>query len=173
MAASRRDALPRRREISLDTTARAIIGGLMRARTLVSGWLILLLFSAADAPSGQLGGLWFNQERDAKLQVYQEGETFAAKIVWLKEPDKEGKPKVDKNNPDPALRERPTLGLVILHGLHRTEDPNVYKGGRIYDPKNGKTYDCRVIFKGDTLELRGFVLGLPFLGRTAIWSKAD
>ena len=75
--------------------------------------------------------------------------------------------------PDPALRERPTLGLVILHGLHRTENPNVYKGGRIYDPKNGKTYDCRAIFKGDTLELRGFVLGLPFLGRTAIWSKAD
>jgi uncharacterized protein (DUF2147 family) len=157
----------------LDTTARAIIGGLMRARTLVSGCLTLLLFCAAEAPSDQLDGLWFNQERDAKLQVYQTGDTFEAKIVWLKEPTADGKPKVDKNNPDPALRERPTLGLVILRGLHSTEDPNVYKGGRIYDPKNGKTYDCRVIFKGDTLELRGFVLGLPFLGRTAIWSKAD
>lgn len=133
------------------------------------GWLAL----AASAAPDPLCGLWYNQEHDAKLEIYQAGDTFEAKIVWLKEPLADGKPKVDKNNPDPALRDRSTLGLIILRGLHKSDDPNRYEGGRIYDPKNGKTYSCRVTCKGDTLELRGFVLGLPFLGRSTTWSRAD
>jgi len=144
----------------------------MRIRRFATA-LVVLSFLAADAPQDQICRIWYNQERDAKLEIYRQDDVFEAKIVWLKEPTADGKPKVDKNNPDPSLRSRPTLGLEVLHSLRKTNDPNVYRGGRIYDPKNGKTYDCRVIFKGDTLELRGFVLGLPLLGRTAIWSKAD
>jgi len=132
-----------------------------------------LLAPAVLAADDPICGTWYNQEHDARLEIYRQGDAFEAKIVWLKEPTADGKPKVDKNNPDPALRDRPTLGLVVLHELRKTDDPNVYEGGRIYDPKNGKTYDCRITFRGDTLALRGFVLGLPFLGRTATWSKAD
>jgi uncharacterized protein (DUF2147 family) len=137
--------------------------------------LLLGLFPSlpATAAPDQLCGLWLNQEQDARLQIYQKHETFEAKIVWLKEPNADGKPKVDRNNPDPALRSRPTLGLVILHDLRKSDDPNLYKGGRIYDPKNGKTYDCRVTYEDDKLALRGFVLGMPFLGRTATWTKAS
>jgi uncharacterized protein (DUF2147 family) len=150
----------------------AFIAGGMRTRSLLGG-VFGLLFLAADAAPDQLCGTWLNQEGDAKLEIYQKGETFEARIVWLKEPEVAGKPKLDKNNPDPSLRERPTMGLVILRGLHKTEDPNLYKGGRIYDPKNGKTYNCRITRKGDKLALRGFVLGMPFLGRTAVWTKAN
>ncbi|MDQ6623716.1 MAG: DUF2147 domain-containing protein [Verrucomicrobiota bacterium] len=144
----------------------------MRARQILAG-LFALLFCAADLPPDKICGLWFSQERDAKLEIYQKGDTFEAKVVWLKEPEAEGKPKVDVNNPDPALRNKPRLGLVILHDLRKSDDPNVYKGGRIYDPKNGKTYDCQITFRGDTLALRGYVLGMPFLGRTAVWSKTN
>ncbi len=145
----------------------------IRSRLLFQLCLAGLLVAAAAAAPDQLCGVWYNQERDAKLEIYREGETFEARIVWLKEPTANGKPKVDKNNPDPGMRTRPTLGLVILRGLRKTDEPNFYEGGRIYDPKNGRTYDCRITFRGDTLALRGFVLGLPFLGRSAIWSKAD
>ena len=144
----------------------------MRIRRLAAA-VVAFSFLAADAPPDQICRIWYNQERDAKLEIYWQDDAFEAKIVWLKEPNADGKPKVDKNNPDPSLRIRPTLGLVVLHSLRKTNDPNVYKGGRIYDPKNGKTYNCRLIFKGNTLELRGFVLGLPLLGRTAIWKRAD
>jgi uncharacterized protein (DUF2147 family) len=153
--------------------ALAFIAAWMRARKFVSGLLAMLLLCAAEAPPDQLCGLWFNQERDAKLEIYQQGDTFEAKIVWLKEPNADREPKVDNNNPDPALRSRPRLGLVVLHDLRKSGEPNVYTEGRIYDPKNGKTYDCRITFEGDKLALRGFVLGLRFLGRTAVWSKAD
>ena len=135
--------------------------------------LLGLLALVASPASDQLCGIWYNEEHDAKLEIYEAGGAFEAKILWLKEPLAEGKPKVDKNNPDPALRDRPTLGLVILHGLHKTDEPNRYDRGRIYDPKNGKTYNCQITLKGETLELRGFVLGLPFLGRTAVWTRSD
>lgn len=144
----------------------------MRARNLLGGLLALLLLCAADAPD-KICGLWFSEDGGAKLQIYQKGDTYEAKIVWLKEPELNGRPKVDEKNPDPALRAKPILGLVLLHDLRKTDDANVYKGGRIYDPKNGKTYDGQITFRGDTLALRGFVLGMPFLGRTSVWSRAD
>lgn len=135
--------------------------------------LLTLFFLAADAIPDPICGLWWNEERDAKLEIYKKGDTFEAKIAWLKEPNAGGKAKVDKNNPDPALRSRPVLGLVILHGLRKSNPPNFYNNGHIYDPKNGRTYNCRVTFTGKRIALRGFVLGLPFFGRTAFWSRAD
>lgn len=134
--------------------------------------LFAAIFTAQRANAAdQICRTWYGEEKTAKLEIFQRGETFAAKIVWLKEPDSDGKPKVDVNNPDASQRKRPILGLVILQNLRKT-DANGYEGGRIYDPKNGKTYDCRVTFKGDTLALRGYVLGMPFLGRTSTWTAA-
>lgn len=141
-------------------------------------FLAMALFSmislAAMADKDPFCKVWYNQEKDAKLEVYQVGNTFEAKIIWLKEPNENGKPKVDKNNPDEKLRTRPALGLVILRGLVKSKDEaNYYDNGKVYDPKNGKTYDCHLTLKGNTAELRGFVLGMSFLGRTSVWTQAD
>jgi uncharacterized protein (DUF2147 family) len=155
------------------TRAGFSVGERMHLRKLLVP-LLALLFVGADAEKPDpICGVWFSEDRDAKLQIYQQGETFEAKIIWLKEPNRDGQPKVDANNPDPAVRSRPMLGLVILHDLRKSEAPKLYTSGRIYDPKNGKTYDCRVTFQGDTLTLRGFVLGLPMLGRSSTWTKAE
>ncbi|MDN5869669.1 MAG: DUF2147 domain-containing protein [Nitrococcus sp.] len=51
---------------------------------------------------------------------------YSGHVVWLKEPlfpadDRKGmagKPKVDRLNPDSALRSRPIIGLAVLTGLH-------------------------------------------------------
>lgn len=135
---------------------------------------LLALTLTAAAQKDPLCKVWYNQEKDSKVEVYQVGNTFQAKIVWLKEPLDNGKPKVDKENPNEKLRNVPVMGLVFLRDLQKSKDtPNFYEGGKIYDPKNGKTYDCRMTFKGTTIELRGFVLGLPFLGRTSVWTLAE
>jgi uncharacterized protein (DUF2147 family) len=96
-----------------------------------------IITSTASAQKDQFCKIWYNQEKDGKLEVYQVGDKFEAKIVWLKEPnEKDGKPKLDKNNPDDKLKSRPVLGLVILRGLYKTKDnPNYYDGGKVYDPK--------------------------------------
>jgi len=128
---------------------------------------------AQNHKAGDILGIWYNEEKSSKLQIYQEGTKFFAKIVWLKEPiDPEtGKPKVDKLNPDPKLRNVPRLGLVILKDfIFDGEDE--WKGGTIYDPNNGKTYNSHFQF-GDSpnlLKLRGFI-GISLLGRTTYWTK--
>jgi uncharacterized protein (DUF2147 family) len=61
--------------------------------------------------------------------------------------------------------------MTILTGLKQDGD-NVYAGGTILDPANGKTYNAKVtvIEGGRKLEMRGSVL---FIGRTQTWVRAD
>jgi uncharacterized protein (DUF2147 family) len=117
--------------------------------------------------------IWYNQEKTAKVQIFKATDgKFYGKIVWLKEPNnEEGKPKVDKNNPDKAKKSTPLMGLQLLKGFKKDGD-NEYEDGTIYDPKNGKTYSCKINRKGETLEVRGYV-GISLIGRTTIWTKAD
>ena len=119
----------------------------------------------------QIERQWYNEERTAKIQVYKAKDNkFYGKIVWLKEPLKNGKPKTDENNPAAAKRSQPILGMIILKSF--IKDGDEYEDGTIYDPKNGKTYSCKIKYKGDKLDVRGYV-GISLIGRTTTWTKAD
>lgn len=117
--------------------------------------------------------LWYNQEKTAKIQVFKATDgKFYGKIIWLKEPNNEqGKPKVDFRNPKKEHQNDPVLGLQILKGFVK-DGATEYTDGTIYDPKNGKTYSCKINHKGNTLDVRGYV-GISLLGRTTVWTKAD
>ena len=119
--------------------------------------------------------MWWNQEKTSKIKIFlaQNGK-YAGKIEWLKEPlDEHGNPKVDNNNPNEKLRNNPRIGLAILKNFVFNKKKNKWEGGTIYDPNNGKTYDSYMYFDGNTdkLQLRGYVLGMPFLGRTSVWER--
>ncbi len=134
-------------------------------------FLLLGKFSAV-AQTDPIEHTWYNEEKTAKVQVYKAKDNkFYGKIIWLKEPDKNGKPKTDENNPDAKKRSQPILGLLILKGFEKDGD-NEYEDGTIYDPKNGKTYSCKIKHKGKTLDVRGYV-GVSLLGRTTTWTLAD
>jgi uncharacterized protein (DUF2147 family) len=79
-------------------------------------------------------------------------------IVWLKTPNSpSGEPLRDISNPDPALRGRAVLGLPFLRDFQRVEAGR-WSGGKIYDPKSGKTYDAKMQLNPDgTLKLEGCV----------------
>lgn len=138
----------------------------------------VLMFSsvALFAQKNQIERVWFNQEKTSKIQVYlaKDGKYYG-KIVWLDEPnEKDGKPKVDKENPESSLKEKPLNGLLILKGFSiDANDKNLYTGGTVYDPKNGKTYCGKLTFKGTVLDLRGFICSMSFLGRTSSWTLAE
>lgn len=140
--------------------------------------IILLSFSAnAQRVKDQIERVWFNQEKTSKIEIYlaKDGK-FYGKIVWLDFPldSTTGKPKLDKENPDDKLKTRPVLGMINLLGYSiDADDKNLYTGGTIYDPRNGKTYCGKITFKGETLDLRGYICKLPFLGRTNIWTLAE
>ena len=62
-------------------------------------------------------------------------------------------------------------GTRILSGL--TRDGDEYNGGRIIDPKTGKTYKVKMKVQRDgRLYLRGYI-GVPALGRTQYWERVS
>ncbi len=83
-----------------------------------------------------LTGDWETPDMDAVISIRQNGEVLYADLV---QHDYTGLTSQDINNPDPAKRTRPLLGVRILDGLRRVKE-NRWKGGELYDPRTGKTY---------------------------------
>ena len=132
--------------------------------------IICMLAPLAAAFAQEVIGKWKLEDGTAIVEVYQQGDVFNGKIVWLENPtEADGTPAVDKNNPDPKLQKRQLIGLNMLHGLKK--DGSKYSGGNIYDPGNGKTYYCSFEVEGNTLHVRGSLDKRGFLGRTMDWFR--
>ena len=64
------------------------------------------------------------------------------------------------------------LGLEIIRSAQKAEGKDVWEGGKILDPENGRNYSLRLspVEGGKRLEVRG-AIG-PF-GRTQTWIRVD
>lgn len=139
---------------------------------LITGLLLSGLSVAAQTTKTSIIGTWINQEKAAKIEIYQQDEKFCGKIVWLKEPSEDGKPKTDNKNPDKARRNDPIIGLVMLKGFE-FDGKSTWESGTIYDARSGKTYSCYLTLQVDkTLKVRGYV-GISWFGQTNIWTRVD
>lgn len=67
-------------------------------------------------------------------------------------------------------KDKPVLGLEIIRGAKKLADKDVWEGGKILDPENGKEYTLRLtpIEGGKKLEVRG---SIAFFGRTQTWVR--
>jgi len=134
---------------------------------------LLVVFFAVNAfgeESDAILGNWYNEEKTSAIEIFRCTDSYCGRIAWLKNPlNAEGKEKVDSKNSDESLRNRKLMGLQILSGFRYAGD-GTWKGGKIYDPKNGKTYSCKMRLDGENLKIRGFI-GISLLGRTTVWSR--
>ena len=131
---------------------------------------ILMLMPLGMAFAQDVIGKWKLEDGTAIVEVYKSGDSFNGKIVWLANPtEADGSPAVDKNNPDKSLRSRKLIGLNMLSGLKK--DGGEYSGGKIYDPSNGKTYNCSMKVEGDVLKVRGSLDKKGLIGRTMDWFR--
>ncbi len=138
----------------------------------ISLFFILNFSSKVAAQQDQIERLWYNEEKTAKIQVYKSTNgKFYGKIVWLKEPLRDGKVKIDIHNPDKKRHNDPIIGLMILNDFQKKGN-NEYVEGTIYDPKNGKKYSCNILYKDNKLDVRGYY-GFSFFGRTTVWTKTE
>ena len=132
--------------------------------------IIFMMMPFAAAFAQDVVGKWKLEDGTAIVEVYKQGDAFNGKIVWLEKPDgPDGKPAADRNNPDKSLQSRQLMGLNMLSGLKK--DGNEYTGGKIYDPGNGKTYNCSMKVEGDILKVRGSLDKKGLLGRTMDWFR--
>jgi uncharacterized protein (DUF2147 family) len=145
--------------------------------TVVSLFLLLPTIVLA-AQADDILGVWFNSEKDAQIEIAKCGEKYCGTVVWLKDPNYPegskdgipGTPKIDHHNPDPSLRKTPIIGLRIVHDFSYAGE-NLWKDGKVYDPKNGKTYKGKMTLVSPTqLDLRGYI-GISLIGRTATWTR--
>ena len=130
---------------------------------------LLLLAAAARAETPI--GVW--ETGESHVEIYNCGELLCGRIVALDEPlDAEGKAKTDKNNLDPTLRTRLILGMDLIAGFSRKSGKR-WVGGTIYDPRDGKTYKCKMTLENDgTLKVRGYV-GMSLFGKTVVWTRIE
>lgn len=137
--------------------------------------------SDVDDEANAILGEWLTDMKGtelARVKIYLEDGRYFGRITWLEYPEfraedekgMAGMVKVDRENPDPALRNRPVLGLVIVKDFEY-RGAWKWKGGTIYDPESGRTYRGSMrLTSGGTLKMRGFV-GFPLFGRTTRWSR--
>lgn len=133
------------------------------------------LFANAHAQKHAIEKTWYNAEKTSRIRIFKATDgKFYGKIVWLQTPnDPNGNPRTDKENPDAAKKSKPLMDLLILTGFSSTKDPNVFEGGKVYDPNNGKTYCGKLTLKDNVLDLRGYICSMTFLGRTSQWTLAE
>ena len=156
----------------------------MKALTRVLLLLSLTLSLAAPADDADaILGQWTTAEAKSQVRIYAQDGLYHGRIVALKEPrfpddpehqdyveGLEGQPKIDRNNPDEALRKRPIVGMNLMSGFQYDGD-NVWSGGTIYDPESGKTYKCKLtLVAPNELNVRGYV-GISLFGRTTTWTR--
>jgi len=127
------------------------------------------------AQSDKIIGTWVTEKGTSAVDIYKGTDgKYYGKISWLDEPLENGKPKVDDENSDPVLAKRPIMGLPLLNGFTFDSKKKQWVGGTIYDPDNGKTYDCYAWFEdGNTglLKIKGYVFGIRALGRSTEWKR--
>jgi len=143
--------------------------------------LAILVFLASNAAAQKpeaIVGKWLVEEKDSQIEIYPCEGKFCGKIIWLKEPNypaddskgMAGKPKVDRENPEASKRGNPILGMNLVWGFTHSGE-NVWEGGFIYNPREGKTYKCKMTLENpDRLKVRGFI-GISLIGKTNIWSR--
>lgn len=130
---------------------------------------IFVVIAAFQAEAQEtIEGFWLTGERNSKIEIYQKGDRYFGKVVWLDQStDKKGNPVTDRNNPDKNLRNRQLIGIDMLEDLQYR---NGKWHGKIYAPKRGLTMDVVIVAKEkDKLELNISYQGFT---RQQIWTRS-
>jgi len=145
----------------------------MRSYTFILGLAAALVFGPALAADMTPVGKWKTiDDKTGKeksiVEITETGGELTGKVLQLFNPEKGPNPLCEECTG--ARKDQPVIGMVILWGVHK--DGDVWDGGSILDPKNGKTYSVKLTPTdgGTKLQVRGFI-GWSLLGRTQVWDR--
>ena len=136
----------------------------------------LVLCSIAHAQEASPVGVWKTiDDQTGKpkslVRISEANGEYRGRVEKLfREPGEEQNPRCDKC--EGALKDQPILGMTIITGMKK--DGDEYNGGKILDPGNGKVYKSKMALDdgGKKLNVRGYI-GVPMLGRTQTWLRAE
>ena len=136
----------------------------------------LCLWGTAAFAQSSPAGLWRTIDDDGKterslVRISDAGGTLTGKIEKIADPTRQDARCTDCEG---ARKDQPVLGMTIIEGVRSGSSADLWDGGTILDPNNGKVYKVRMTLKdgGRTLDVRGYV-GMPLLGRTQTWQRVE
>ena len=141
--------------------------------------LAAIVFAVIAAPSwAQMTpeGLWRNiddKTGEAKAEIRIQGNSAGVLTgVLEKRLAKDAKPDDLCKECSDDRKDKLLLGLEIIRGAKKAEGKDVWEGGKILDPENGRNYTLRMtpVEGGKKLEVRGSIG--PF-GRTQTWVRVQ
>jgi len=138
--------------------------------------LFAIVFALMSVPAlAQMSpvGLWRSiddktGEAKAEIRITENAGVVSGRID--KRLGKDAKPDDVCDECSDDRKGKPILGLEIIRGARKADGRDVWEGGKILDPENGRNYTLRLtpIEGGKRLEVRGSVLGI---GRTQTWVR--
>ncbi len=121
----------------------------------IAGIFSVVLSGLALADEGA-HGVWKLNSGKVTVRIMPCGASLCGAIVGLAKPlDKKGRPKVDKENPNESLRNRPLIGLPILANM-KPAGENIWQG-TIYNADDGRTYSSYMKLSGHSMKVKGCV----------------
>jgi uncharacterized protein (DUF2147 family) len=120
----------------------------------------LVLAASSGWASDAATGTWRLSNGKVTVRVSPCGAHLCGRVVALRKPrDDKGRPRVDKENPNPALRSRPVIGLTILSNMRAAGQGSW--SGTIYNPDDGNTYSSHMQLLGPSaMRVDGCVAGV-------------
>ena len=148
----------------------------MKSLILVSIISITAVFKTiAQNNSDVIVGRWLSADKTIEVEIYKCGNEYNGKIIWLDDSNDKSRSmntRIDKHNPNPDLRTRKLIGLVVLDHLVYNKEQKDWEGGKIYNPHAGKQLDAKAwLTNNGYLEVRDFI-GVEFLGKDLRFKKA-
>jgi uncharacterized protein (DUF2147 family) len=116
-----------------------------------SAALLALMSGTALAADASVVGDWLVKDGYAHIRIDNCAGKMWGIVAWEKTPGG-----LDTENPDPAKKSRPTLGMPILLGLAPVPKEPGKWAGEIYNSQNGKVYTANISLADEnTLDLEG------------------
>lgn len=128
---------------------------------------IMLLAAAPAFAAPNIQGNWLTDDGKGVVRIAPCGRQMCG---WIARVLDRGPnvPTRDVNNPAPALRSRPIVGLPTLTGFN--PEASAWTGGQAYDPKSGRSYRTTLSLNADgSLNVRGCVM---FICQSRRWTRA-
>ena len=142
-------------------------------KRLIAAWLL----GAAGAAMAQMTpvGLWRTIDDDGKteksqVRITEKDGVLTGVVEKVTDPTKQDA-KCDECTDD--RKGKPVIGMQIIRGVKQdADDKELWTGGQILDPNNGKSYKTRLkpVEGGKKMEMRGYI---GFLYRTQVWIRVE
>jgi uncharacterized protein (DUF2147 family) len=120
---------------------------------ILAGGMLIGSNSAFAQTAEDAFGTWKHPDNGSHISVYQCGGGLCAKVVKVADAGRK-----DEKNPDPKLRTRSVVGVVLMSGAKKTGAATW--AGKLYNTQDGQTYNGTVtVVSKNTMKLEGCVMG--------------